>query len=138
MRTRLDSVVQVREREEDKVLRQVVDAEAKAKVAAEKAEILKKLAQLDARKAGNAATWEMTETAHVRALADARRAEKDVERSQQEVAKVRVLYTAAHQRAEVVRRVAETRRDEERRELERVEGKALDEVASLLWYRKAG
>lgn len=138
MRTRLDSVVQVRERDEDKALRQVVDAETKAKVAAERAEALKKAAQHDARKAGDAATWEMLESAHVRALSDARRAQKDAEKSQAEVAKVRVLYTAAHQKAEVVRRVADSRREEERRTIERGEEKVLDEVASLLWYRKAG
>lgn len=138
MRTRLDAVVQVRERDEEKALRQVVDAEHRARLALERAEALLSAAQADQRRAGDAATWEMTEAAHARALSDARRAQKDAERVQAEVAKVRVVYTSAHQRAEVVRRVADARRDEHRKDLERTEDKALDEVASLLWYRKAG
>lgn len=138
MRTRLDAVVQVRERAEEKALRQVVEAETQAKAAHERAEALKKIAQQDQRQPGDAATWELAETAHVRALSDARKAQKEAERVAAEVSKVRVVYTSAHQRAEVVRRVAETRRDEQRRDVERVEEKALDEVASLLWYRKAG
>jgi flagellar export protein FliJ len=138
MRTRLDAVVQVRERAEEKALRQVVEVETQARAAIERAEALKKVALQDQRQPGDAATWELAESAHVRALTDARRAQKEAERIQAEVSKVRIVYTSAHQRAEVVRRVAETRRDEQRREVERVEEKALDEVASLLWYRKAG
>jgi len=138
MRTRLDAVVQVRERAEEKALLKVVEAENQAKVALERAEALRLAALKDQRKPGDAATWELAESAHVRALADARRAQKEAERVQAEVSKVRVVYTSAHQQAEVVRRVAETRRDEQRREAERTEDKALDEVASLLWYRKAG
>ncbi len=138
MRTRLDAVVQVRERAEEKALRQVVEVEIQARAALERAEALKKAAQQDQRQTGDAATWEMAEMAHVRALTDARKAQKEAERIQAEVSKVRVVYTSAHQRAEVVRRVAETRREEQRRDVERVEEKALDEVASLLWYRKAG
>lgn len=138
MKTRLDAVVRVREREEDRALRLVADAETAAKRAAEQAAALKEAAQVDHRKAGDATTWELTETAHVRALSDARKAEKDAQRLQSEVTKVRVVYTSAHQRAEVVRRVAETRRDEARRELDKTEEKALDEVASMLWFRKAG
>lgn len=131
-------MVQVRERTEERALQKVVEAESQAKAALDRAAALKEATQRDLRRAGDAATWEMLETAHARALVDARKAEKDAQRLQSEVAKVRLVYTAAHQQAEVVRRVAESRRDEQRRELERSEDKALDEVASLLWYRKAG
>lgn len=138
MKTRLDAVVRVREREEEKALLKVAEAEKVAKLAAERAHALKLATKTDHRRMADAATWEMLESAHTRALTDARKAEKDAERLAGEVTKVRLVYTSAHQRAEVVRRVAETRRDEQRRELERTEDKALDEVASLLWYRKAG
>jgi regulator of protease activity HflC (stomatin/prohibitin superfamily) len=77
MRTRLDAVVQVRERAEEKALRQVVEAETQAKAALERAEALKKVAQQDQRQPGDAATWELAETAHVRALSDARKAQKE-------------------------------------------------------------
>ncbi len=138
MRTRLDAVVRVRERDEDRALEQVAQAEAKARQAIERAIAANEATKLDQRRAGDASTWELVETAHVRALADARKAQKESERAQAEVSKVRVVYTSAHQRAEVVRRVAEHRRDEFRKETERTEDKALDEVASMLWFRKAG
>ncbi len=138
MRTRLDAVVTVREQGEEKALRQVVEAEARVKLAVERAEALARAATVDHRRAGDASTWELTEAAHVRALGEARRAQKEVEQAQQQVAKVRLVYTTAHRQAEVVRRVAEARRDELRKDAQRTEDKQLDEVASLLWFRKAG
>lgn len=138
MRTRLDAVVKVREREEDRALEQVAHAEAKAKAAVEHARAMAAATKIDQRRAGDVSTWELAEVAHVRALTVAHRAQKDSERAQAEVAKVRVLYTSAHQQAEVVRRAAEHRRDEARREADRVEDKSLDEVASMLWFRRAG
>jgi flagellar protein FliJ len=138
MRTRLDAVVTVRERSEEKALRQVVEAEARAKTAAEKAEALRAATLVDHRRTADAATWELLETAHVRAISDARRAQKDAEQAQAQVGQVRLVYTAAHQQAEVVRRVADARREEAQKEIDRAEDKQLDEVASLLWFRKAG
>jgi hypothetical protein len=138
MRTRLDAVVTVRERSEEKALRKVVEAEVHARTAAEKAEALRAATLVDHRRTADAATWELLEAAHVRAISDARRAQKDAEQAQVQVGKVRLVYTAAHQQAEVVRRVADARREEARKELDRAEDKQLDEVASLLWFRKAG
>ena len=53
-------------------------------------------------------------------------------------AQARDQYVSAHKAAEVVRRVADHRREEVARELNRAEDKALDEAAALLFVRKAG
>lgn len=138
MRTRLDAVVRVREREEERALESVAKAEARARAASERVEQLMAAANTDARAKGDASTWQLVEAAQVKALADAKRAQVERDRLQLEVAKVRVVYTSAHQKAEVVRRAAEHRREDQRREEARVEDKALDEVASMLWFRRAG
>jgi flagellar export protein FliJ len=138
MRTRLDAVVRIREQAEERALESVAKAEARARDASERAHRLMAAANTDARSAGDASTWQVVEAAQVKAVADARRAELERDRLQAEVAKVRLVYTSAHQQAEAVRRAAEHRRDEVRREDARSEDKALDEVASMLWFRRAG
>jgi flagellar biosynthesis chaperone FliJ len=136
IRTRLDVVVAVREREEDTAKRDVAEAEALAKAATQKAALAKQTALKDHRVRADVSTWEVNELAHHRALADARKAERDAEASQKHVEQVRVKLTSAHQRAEAVRRAADGRRTEIIRELDKAETKELDDVASMLFCRK--
>lgn len=138
VRTRLDTVVRLREREEEQAAQAVAKAETVVRQAMEKHEEARARQMRDLRARQDVSHWETAELAHHRALEDARRAEREVVEAKKSAHQVRALYTSAHQRAEVVRRAAETRRDELRREEGRRESRQLDEVASLLFTRKAG
>ncbi len=136
VRTRLDVVVAVREREEEKAKVAVAKAEALVQAARARASEAKAKAQVDHRARSDASSWELTELAHHRAMADARKAEKEAEAAQKQAEHVRVKLTSAHQRAEVVRRAADSRRTEIVREADRADTKEFDDVASMLHFRK--
>jgi flagellar export protein FliJ len=138
MKTRLDAVVQVKERVEEKAGQALAKAESAVTTAKERVEAARRTAAQDFRARSDISQWEVTELAHHRAVADAKKAQKDLEVLQKSALTVRATYISAHQSAEVVRRVANTRREEAQRELNRVEDKALDEAASLLHFRRAG
>lgn len=113
-------------------------AEEKAKVAAQKAEEARARSLRDDRTRGDASSWAMLEAAQAQAIAQAKSAAHDARALRQAADGVRVQYTHAHQRAEVVRRVVDHRREETVRELDRAEDKSLDEVAVLMFNRKLG
>lgn len=138
VRTRLDAVVTLREREEDRKAEALAKAEREARAAAERAAQARLHALKDERSRTDSARWAVVELAHHRALLEAHRAESQAAQARSSADGARVQYTAAHQQAEVVRRVAEHRREDARRELNRVEDKHLDEMATLLFSRKAG
>lgn len=138
VRTRLDSVVKVKEVVEEKAGVALAHAETAVTAARTRVEDARRLASQDFRARSDISQWEVAELAHHRAISDAKKAQKDLEAAQKSAAVVRTQYVSAHQAAEVVRRVATSRRDEAIRELNRVEDKALDEAASLLFVRKAG
>lgn len=138
MRIRLDTVVEVKERVEDRAVQALARAESAVTVAKQRAAEARQAAAKDFRARADIAQWEVTELAHHRAVADAKKAEKDLVAVQKTAQTVRTAYLKAHQQAEVVRRVADSRRQELVQELNRVEDKALDEAASLLFFRKAG
>lgn len=137
VRTRLDSVVQVKERVEEKAGQALARAESAVTVARARVEAARRAAAQDFRSRADISQWEVTELAHHRAMTDAKKAQKDLEALQKSALVVRASYLSAHQSAEVVRRVADSRREEAVRELNRVEDKALDEAASLLHFRRA-
>ena len=137
VRTRLDAVVQVKERVEEKAGQALARAESAVIAGKVKVEEARRAASQDFRSRSDISQWEMTELAHHRAIADAKKAQKDLEALQKSAQTVRAAYVSAHQSAEVVRRVATSRREEATRELNRVEDKALDETASLLHFRRA-
>ena len=138
VRTRLDSVVQVKERVEEKAGQALARAEIAVTAAKSKVEVARHAASQDFRTRADISSWEVTELAHHRAVADAKKAQKDLETLQRSAQVVRATYLSAHQSAEVVRRVATSRREEATRELNRAEDKALDEAASMLLFRRAG
>jgi flagellar biosynthesis chaperone FliJ len=138
IRTRLDAVVEVKEREEDKAATVLARAEVAAQAASQKAVEARQLAMRDFRARNDIAQWEMMELAHHRALSEARKAEKEAERLRQAATTARTGYTVAHQKAEVVRRVADHRREEAAAALNRAEDKENDDAATLMFSRKAG
>jgi flagellar export protein FliJ len=138
VRTRLDSVVQVKERVEEKAGQALARAEIAVTAAKSKVEEARQAASQDFRARADIAQWEVTELAHHRAITDAKKAQQDLEALQKSAQVVRATYLSAHQSAEVVRRVATSRREELTRELNKAEDKALDEAASMLLFRRAG
>lgn len=138
VRTRLDTVVRLREREEERAAQEVVKAETMVRAAEERRAQAHARQMQDFRGRHDVSHWEAQELARNRALADEKKAEKEVEQAKQAASQVRAQYVSAHQRAEVVRRVADGRRQEATREENRLEARALDEVATLAFIRKAG
>ena len=138
VRTRLDSVVQVKERVEEKAGQALARVEIAVTAAKSKMEEAKQAASQDFRTRADISQWEVTELAHHRAITDAKKAQKDLEALQKSAQVVRATYISAHQSAEVVRRVATSRREELTREMNKAEDKALDEAASMLLFRRAG
>lgn len=130
-------MVRLREREEDKAAQAVARAENALRAAQQKVEAAHERAMADFRRKNDIAQWELQELAQHRALAEEKRAQREAETAAKAAKEVRVQYTHAHQRAEVVRRVAESRRDEASREEARAETKQLDDIAGLLFARKA-
>lgn len=138
VKTRLDAVVKVKERSEEKAGQALAKAEQVVQSANAKLESAKALAAQDHRARGDISQWEVGEMAHHKAISDARRAERDLLTAKKSANVVRAEYISAHQAAEVVRRVADSRRNEIVAEQNRAEDKALDEAASMLFFRKAG
>lgn len=133
--TRIDVVVKLREREEDAAKLKLADAQRHAMAADEALRLARLRAQQDERKSGRAADWLLADAAHSRALSDAHKAESHAKTAQQQLDGTRIQFTSTHARAEAVRRLAETRRNEIINEAEARERKALDELATLAYSR---
>jgi len=136
-KTRLDRLVQVRERGEDAALESLARAQSSLGRATERLAGLRQEARSDGRDRGRADFWIVEEAAHVRALHDVRSAERDVAAALRKEQQARTGYTAAHRDAEVARRVQEKKRTEIRDEREKREQKALDELATLRFNARA-
>lgn len=134
-KTRLDVVVRLRERDEDKARRELAEAQRRALAAEQALRDAEAQARRDERARGRAMDWELVEAAHTRALAAARQAEHAAHAASEHVGSTRVRFLGAHARAEAMRRVVEARRWEMVREAEMAERKILDEVATLLYVR---
>ena len=136
-RTRLDRVVEVRERAEDAAL----TAFAEARAASERARL--RLAQAvaatraDARAAGPVELWQADELARRRALQAVRTAEHEVSQAVAGEAAALGGYTEARQARRVVSRVQEKRQGEILAELDQKERRGLDELATLRFNHSA-
>ncbi|MBL8911115.1 MAG: flagellar FliJ family protein [Archangium sp.] len=138
IRTRLDVVVKVKERAEEKAGQALANAERAVRSAQERLEVAKARTSQDSRARADVSQWAVQELAHHRALLDANKAKQEVDQLKKAAETVRAHYVSANRAAEVVRRVADARRDELMKEAARNEDKQLDEAASMLWFRKAG
>jgi len=130
-KTRLDRLVQVRERGEDAALENLARAQVSLGRATERLAGLRQEARTDGRGRGTAELWVVEEAAHVRALHQVRSAEREVATAIRSEQTARTGFTAAQRDAEVARRAREKRRAEIRQERDRRESKALDELATL-------
>jgi flagellar export protein FliJ len=133
--TRLDAVVQLRERDEDRARKELSQAQRLARAAESALEQARRRASTDERGRGTAADWLLADVAHTRALVEARQAEHQARAAQEQLGARRHQFTTAHARAEAIRRLAETRRAEIVRDIESRERKALDEAAILAFGR---
>lgn len=136
-KTRLDRLVQVRERGEDAALENLARAQSSLGRATERLAGLRQEARTDGRGRGAAGLWLVEESAHVRALQDVRSAEREVAAALQREQQARLGYTAAHRDAEVARRVQEKKRTEILEDREKREQKALDELATARFNARA-
>lgn len=136
MKTRLDPVVRFRESRERKALERVAQANEDARTAKGWLEKATQQASADPRGHGAAAEWAMVEAARERALAEVKRASDQVAQSAKVVDTALSGWRSEHRQTEVVRRVAESRRDEARGEQARRDSRELDEIASMMFWRK--
>ncbi len=133
--TRLDAVVRLKERDEERTRLELVrtaEATRRAKAAAEEA--LARTRQ-DSRKKDSAAVWEMHEAAHASALREAKLAADRANESRKHEDAAREKHQVARRNAEALRRVVETKREEIVQDQRRQERRESDEIASLLFGR---
>jgi flagellar export protein FliJ len=136
-KTRLDRLVQVRERMEDSALQNLARAQSSLGRATARLAGLRQAAQADGRGRGLVELWVAEESAHVRTLQQVRTAERDLSTALRGEQVARVGFTAAQREAEVARRVQEKKRRELRAQRDRRDQRALDELATLGFNARA-
>jgi flagellar protein FliJ len=130
-KTRLDRLVNVRERSEENALVDLGQAQTGRDLAARRLAGLRQQARADERGPGMAQLWVLEEFAHLQALRQVQRAETDLASALRREQSARIGYTSAHKNAEVARRAQDKKRVELSAEQDRRERKALDEMATL-------
>ncbi|HVP68870.1 MAG TPA: hypothetical protein VMT17_16585 [Anaeromyxobacteraceae bacterium] len=135
LKTRLDKLVQVRERSEDRALSNLAKAREVLGRAQESLSRAAALASADHRATSHAAHWEVEEAAHVRALQVLRAARTDVTQAAAGEALARAGYVEARKAAESARRVADRKRAEMLRGLAKADARRLDEIGTLAFNR---
>ncbi len=130
-KTRLDRLVNVRERSEENALQDLARAQSTRDLAARQLAGLRMKARADDRGPGAAELWVLEEYAHLHTLRRVQHAETDLASALRKEQMAKTGYTAAHRNAEVVRRAQGKKRAELDADRERRERKALDELATL-------
>jgi flagellar export protein FliJ len=134
-KTRLDRLVQLRERTEDGALSNLARARQALGRAQEQLAGAVAGARADHRDAADSAFWVVEEAAHGRALQAVRTARQDVSRAAAGEAAARHGYAEARREAESARRVADRKRTEILKGMARVESRRLDELGTLAFNR---
>jgi flagellar export protein FliJ len=130
-RTRLDKLVQLREKKEDDALAHLARARASVEAARARLELAVHATRADARGRGRAALWQLEEAAHRRALQGVTAAKGEVSAAVEHQESASSGYLEARQDAEAMRRAAERKRAELKELQARRERRAADEVATL-------
>lgn len=130
-KTRLDPLVKLRERSEERALRDLARARSTLGRATERLDGLREEAKADDRGRGAAELWALEESAHVRRLQAVRAAEGDLAQAVKGERAARAGYATAHRGAEAARRVQEKKRTQIVEDREKRAQKALDELATL-------
>jgi flagellar biosynthesis chaperone FliJ len=137
-RTRLDPVIKIEEKNEERKLHEMAAANRKVKSAEAALTDARDAARGDHRRAATATDWMLAENAHTRALSEVRKAERAMKMASDEEGKARGAYTIAHSKAEALRRVAQARVDEILTAREKAESKELDEIGLITFNGSAG
>lgn len=130
-KTRLDRIVQLRERSEDHALENLAVARSSLARTAERLAGLRQDARSDGRARGACELWVVEECAHVRTLQALRAAERELALAVKREQAARQGFTSAHRSLRVVQLAQEKKRTEILGERERREERALDEAATL-------
>ena len=130
-RTRLDPVIKIEEKNEERKLHEMAEANRNVKSAEEALVGARDAARTDHRRAAPATDWMLAEIAHTRALSEVRKAERAVKLATDAEGAARGAYTVAHSKAEALRRVAQARVDEILAAREKAESKELDEIGLI-------
>jgi flagellar export protein FliJ len=131
-KNRLETVVWLRETEEDRARVEMADAQRHVAAANNALSAAKARATTDERRSASAAHWSLVESAHIRALQEARQAEHAVQAASDGLSQSRARYVGAHTRTEALRRAIEARHAVEVRAEAQAERKNMDEIAMLL------
>jgi hypothetical protein len=135
IRHRLDVVVQLRERAEKQALEELGGAVQHTHQCLEALEQAQLRARMDGRGPGTVEQWLLDEVAHRRAVEEVERCTEQLEIARRAEAASRALHLDAYKAAEVIRRLAETRKRELTEAAEKKEAKTLDEIASQRHFR---
>jgi len=130
--TRLDPLLRLRERTEERAQQALAEAIRGMQGAAANVEVKKHAASADHRTASSATEWLLAEETHLRARGDLKKAEAALEAARGKQDQSRAAAAVAQQSAEVVRRAADRKRAEHRAAEGRAERKQLDQIALLL------
>lgn len=130
-KTRLDKVLQLRERAEETALADLARARATVDRAREQLSKAIDHARQDGRTAGPVDMWQVDELARRRALQMVRAAEGEVRKASDGESRALEGYLSAHVETETVRRVQGRRRTEILGEMDRKERRDIDELATL-------
>jgi flagellar biosynthesis chaperone FliJ len=133
--TRLDPVLRLKERDEQRAARELARAAAETVSARERLDASATRARRDERRDGPAREWLIVEAAHGRALVELSRDATRVRESGARERAARGVCADVHRRTETVRRAVEVRRREIREERARAERRSFDEIAALLFNR---
>jgi len=129
-RTRLDKVVQVRERTEDGALSELARARTTTELARRRLVRAREVARADGRAKGPVELWQLDDLVRRKALQGVRAAEQELKQATAGEAAARDDYAQARKAREVVGRVQERRRAEILTDLEKKDQRSTDEVAT--------
>jgi flagellar biosynthesis chaperone FliJ len=133
---RLDPVVKLEEQREELRLREMAEAGRRLKTAEDSLADTRARAGADERRPASAWDWQLAELSHTRALSDVRVAEQVVRAASEDSNVTRDRYSAAHSRAEAIRKVAEVRVGEIIQARDTAERREQDELAILRHGRR--
>jgi flagellar export protein FliJ len=137
VQVKLDAVVKVKARAEERLLEAFAEAQRGTLAAKEALRQAEARADASMQGGGIAADFSMYEAARGRALEAVKRARAGVDAALQHEEKARAAWVTARAQVDAVRRVADARRDEITKEAETKEQKRADDL-TLLRFARAG
>lgn len=137
-RTRLDPVVRLEENREERSLQDLAAANRKLSDSQDALEQARHRALADHRAAGPAGLWELVDSAHSHARRSVVEAEHALQAARTAQGSSRTSYLSVHARAEAIRRLAESRRDELVRAGDQKAAREVDDLVLMRRHGRAG